>query len=205
MLSFWWHRCLHQGSKWQKFHQSDFCFTLGFGQALLSYWHSTSKKTCKKFRILWFDAGKVVPVWWPLGDMFYFFMKQTDRHQPETHFSNGFSPFFKSYRKFVSLYSIAGCQVATIQQKVNESETKFPSNFEFRMCAGIMTSSNGNLFRVTESLRGEPPVTGGFPSQRPVTRSFDVFFGLRLYKRLSKQSRRRWCETPSRSGIMTSL
>ena len=32
-----------------------------------------------------------------------------------------------------------------------------------------------------------------------VTRSFDVFFDLRLNKRLSKQSRRRWFETPSRS------
>ena len=27
-----------------------------------------------------------------------------------------------------------------------------------------------------------PPVTGGFSSQRPVTRSFDVFFDLRLNK-----------------------
>ena len=35
-----------------------------------------------------------------------------------------------------------------------------------------------------------PPVTGGFPSQRPLTRSFDVFFDLRLDKRLSKQPRR---------------
>ena len=35
---------------------------------------------------------------------------------------------------------------------------------------------------------GKPPVTGEFPSQRPVTRSFDVFFDLRLNKRLSKQS-----------------
>ena len=34
---------------------------------------------------------------------------------------------------------------------------------------------------------------------RPVTRGFDVFFDLRLNKRLSKQSRRRWFETPSRS------
>ena len=45
----------------------------------------------------------------------------------------------------------------------------------------------------------EPPVTGTFPSQRPVMRSFDVFFDLRLNKRLSKQSRRRWFETPWRS------
>ena len=46
---------------------------------------------------------------------------------------------------------------------------------------------------------GNPPVTGGFHSQRPVTRSFDVFLDLRLKKRLSKQSRRRWFETSSRS------
>ena len=36
---------------------------------------------------------------------------------------------------------------------------------------------------------GNSPVTGEFPAQRPVTRSFDVFFDLRLNKRLSKQSR----------------
>ena len=30
------------------------------------------------------------------------------------------------------------------------------------------------------------PVTGDFPAQRPVTRSFDVFFDLHLNKRLSK-------------------
>ena len=30
---------------------------------------------------------------------------------------------------------------------------------------------------------GNPPVTDGFPSQMPVTRSFDVFFGVCLNKR----------------------
>ena len=35
---------------------------------------------------------------------------------------------------------------------------------------------------------GNSPVTGEFPSQRPVMRSFDVFFDLRLNKWLSKQS-----------------
>ena len=42
---------------------------------------------------------------------------------------------------------------------------------------------------------GNPPVTGGFPYQGPVTRCFD----LRLNKRLSKQLKGRWFETPSRS------
>ena len=37
------------------------------------------------------------------------------------------------------------------------------------------------------------------PSQRPVTRGFGVIFGLCLNKRLSKQSRCRWFETPSHS------
>ena len=43
------------------------------------------------------------------------------------------------------------------------------------------------------------PATGEFPSQRPVKRSFDVFFDLRPNKRLGKQSIRRWFETQSRS------
>ena len=46
---------------------------------------------------------------------------------------------------------------------------------------------------------GTSPVIGEFPSQRPVTRSFDVFFDLRLNKRLSKQSWDWWFETPSGS------
>ena len=43
---------------------------------------------------------------------------------------------------------------------------------------------------------GNSSVTGEFPSQRPMTRSFDVFFDLRLNKWLSKQSGRRSVETP---------
>ena len=46
---------------------------------------------------------------------------------------------------------------------------------------------------------GNSPVTGEYHSQRSVTRSFDVFFDLRLNKRSSKLSRRWWFETPWRS------
>ena len=42
---------------------------------------------------------------------------------------------------------------------------------------------------------GNSPVTGEFPTQKPVTRSFDVFFDLRFSKRLSKQSWGWWFET----------
>ena len=44
---------------------------------------------------------------------------------------------------------------------------------------------------------GNSPVPGEFPAQRPVTRSFDVFFDLRLNKRLSKQSSGWWFQTLS--------
>ena len=60
-----------------------------------------------------------------------------------------------------------------------------------------VSRSNGNIFRVTGPLWGNSPVTGEFPSKRPVTRSFGVFFDLRLNKWLNKQSRRRWSETSS--------
>ena len=42
----------------------------------------------------------------------------------------------------------------------------------------MMTSSNGNIFRITGHLCGEFTGPGEFPAQRPVTRSFDVFFDL---------------------------
>ena len=55
-------------------------------------------------------------------------------------------------------------------------------------------------FSVSLALcEGKPPVTCGFPSQRQVIRSFDVFFDLRLNKRSSKQLRPQWFETPSLS------
>ena len=60
-----------------------------------------------------------------------------------------------------------------------------------------MTSSNGTIFRVSGPLCGEFTGPGEFPAQRPVARSFDVFFDLRLNKRLSKQPWGWWFETSS--------
>ena len=53
---------------------------------------------------------------------------------------------------------------------------------------------NGNIFRVIAHLCGE------FTGNRwiPLTKASDVFFDLRLNKRLSKQSWWWWFETPSR-------
>ena len=63
----------------------------------------------------------------------------------------------------------------------------------------MMTSSNGNIFHVTGPMCGEFSGHGEFPSQRPVTRSSDIFFDLCVNTWLSKQWRRRWLETPTRS------
>ena len=63
----------------------------------------------------------------------------------------------------------------------------------------MITSWNGNIFALLALCAGNWPVTGEFPAQRPVTRSLDVFFDLRLNKRLSKQSWGWWFETPSHS------
>ena len=41
---------------------------------------------------------------------------------------------------------------------------------------------------------GNSPISGEFPAQRPVKRSFDIFFDLRLNKRSSKQSLGWWFE-----------
>ena len=62
----------------------------------------------------------------------------------------------------------------------------------------MMTSSNRKFSALLAICAGNSPVPGEFPAQRPVTRSFDVFFDLRLNKRLSKQSwgwwfKRLWC------------
>ena len=46
---------------------------------------------------------------------------------------------------------------------------------------------------------GNSSVTGEFPTQRPVMRSFDVFFDLRMSKWLGKQCWGWWFEMPSRS------
>ena len=58
----------------------------------------------------------------------------------------------------------------------------------------MMTSPNGNYFRITGPLCGEFTGPCEFPTQRPVTRSFDVFFDLRPNKRLSKQPWGWWFE-----------
>ena len=63
----------------------------------------------------------------------------------------------------------------------------------------MLTSSNGNIFALLAICAGNSPVIGEFHAQRPVTRSFDAFFDLRLNKQFNKQSWGWWFESLSRS------
>ena len=85
------------------------------------------------------------------------------------------------------------CHLHIRQSKIRHSP---PLPVDTLQCF-LVTSSNGNIFRVTGPQAGNSPVPGEFPAQRPVMRSFDVFFDLRPNKRLSKQRWGRWFETPS--------
>ena len=77
-----------------------------------------------------------------------------------------------------------------------ERERRNATRWTWWVWFSMMTSSSGNILRVTGLCARNSPVTGEFPAQRPVTRSFDVFFDLRLNKQLSKQWWGGWFETP---------
>ena len=63
----------------------------------------------------------------------------------------------------------------------------------------MMTSWNGNIFRVTGHLCGEFTGHRWSPHTKASDAEHDIFFDLRLNKRMSKQSRDWWFETSSRS------
>ena len=92
------------------------------------------------------------------------------------------------------------CEARLMPYKGLKLETAQQLNILRKWCQilfRMMTSSNENILRVTGHLCGEFTSHCEFPAQRPVTRSFGVFFDLRLNERLSKQSRSWWFETPS--------
>ena len=76
-----------------------------------------------------------------------------------------------------------------------DSLMAFP--WSFNSTIYMMTSSNGNIFRVTGHLCAEFTGPCEFPAQSPVTRSFDAFFDLHPNKRLSKQWWGCWFEALS--------
>ena len=108
-------------------------------------------------------------------------------------------------RLYVCLYSV------TLDPDLFSRNTGAVTIYDIPPKNSMMTSSNGNIFRVTGDLCGEFTGPGEFPTQMPVTRSFDVYFDLRPNKWLSKQSWGWWFGTLScslwrhRNGIHLNL
>ena len=99
-------------------------------------------------------------------------------------------------QKFI--VSFCSVQQTVKCSKVNNGCDKPCVSYNIRHVRGMMTSSNGNIFRVTGHLCVE--FTG--PRWIPRTKASDAelwcFFDLRLNERLSKKSWGWWLETPSR-------
>ena len=83
--------------------------------------------------------------------------------------------------------------------KAHSKDTKFKSvaqNVFLYHKVIMITPSDGSIFRVTGLLWGEFTGHRWIPLTKASEAEFDNFFYLRLNKRLTKQSRRRWLETP---------
>ena len=97
---------------------------------------------------------------------------------------------------FDGIYCIVTCGAATAQTPPVRSTARLDSLWVKRS----MTWWRHQMETFSALLAfcaGNSPVTGEFPSQRPVTRSFDVFFDLRPNKGLIKQWLGWWFQTPS--------
>ena len=68
---------------------------------------------------------------------------------------------------------------------------EYPNEACLSFLSVIITSSNGKFSALPGLCEGNPSVICGFPSQRPVTRSYDIFFDVHLNRQLSKQSKSR--------------
>ena len=79
------------------------------------------------------------------------------------------------------------CQTSTVPPlKLGIDKWFHPTLYKgWNHSSTMMTSSHGNA--LLDICAGNSPVTGEFPIQSPVMRSFDVFLDLCLNERLSKQ------------------
>ena len=108
----------------------------------------------------------------------------------------------------VVLYSVRVCHIIIFLQNIHKKHSmKFSQDLNVmhhfasipQFCSTWWRPQMDTFSALLALCAGNSPVTGGFPSQRPVMQVFIVFFDLHLNKRLSKQSWGWWFETPSRS------
>ena len=112
-------------------------------------------------------------------------------HSTDKRYFFSSAPHLNAHQSAIHLDMFLICKRLQIRWRVE------PCQQSVHTMAHMMTSSNGNIFRVTGHLCGEFTGPRWIPAPRPVTLSFDVFFDLRPNKRLSKQWWGWWFETPS--------
>ena len=117
------------------------------------------------------------------------------------------SPFFRRHFQiwvlvqrlfYFDSYFTTSCSQWSNQQYISiGSDNGYAQKSDKPIYKSMMTSSNEKQSALLALCAGNSPVTGEFPSQSPVTQSFDDFFDLRLNKQLRKQSWGWWFETLS--------
>ena len=103
-----------------------------------------------------------------------------------------YRPFCSCFNVFNSVFRVCRVGISTREQSPHRLTRRF-WKLDWPWWRHQMETFSALLVHCVENS----PVTGVFPSQRPVTRSFNVFFDLRLNKRLNKQSWGWWLEMPS--------
>ena len=101
-------------------------------------------------------------------------------------------------RAFTGLECGHHCACPKCPMKALLPSAKSPATASYRRCYHYGRSQRHQMELFSALLAicaGNSPVTGEFTAQRPVPRSFDIFFDLRLNKRLSKQSWGWWFQT----------
>ena len=107
------------------------------------------------------------------------------------YFHRPFKPYYKRWTKYAGLF-ILWFHLSHINGKVFDSTAIYPVH----RCYDIAWWRHQmETFSVLLAIcAGNSPVAGEFPTQRPMTRSFYVFFDRHLNKRLSKRSWGWWFE-----------
>ena len=166
--------------------------------------------------VIWDVIGLIMTslYWWPASHQYIYWL----RHRNKYLFCNHKPSCMKYIWNVQTFYEInytankiANIDVKKIgmERKIFEyfrlNQTLFDSVYcsygaEIYVCFSMMTSSNGNIFRVTSALCREVSGHRWIPRTKAsdVEVWFDVFFDLRLNKRLGKQSWGSWFETPPR-------
>ena len=104
-------------------------------------------------------------------------------------------------RCYLSYYKTQKWQFSQCLKYLENTMMLYNKNMIYRTSSRMTTWGRHQMetfFALLAICTGNSTVTGEFPTQRPLTRSFDIFVDLPLNKRLSKKSWGWWFETQSR-------